>query len=169
MSAHFAYPGYTPPQKLKFILELRAEDTNGHGMSSHDNIYTAHWLGAEDTINPFVQRMILESSFWSIESFPNDMANKWLQKCFVNYAYMYLHDTSDESKERPDTTDKTKGPKNASPRECAYWMNYVVKSTGGKPDVAQKVFKLAREGKYTDAVWKQLTGKSGKQLWDEMK
>lgn len=126
--------------------------------------------GGEDYINTMVKSWLLSASFGPIAKFKNDFTDRWLRDCFISYAYIYLRDGSDSTdKKRPNTSDRNKDPRSVPAKECAYWMNYVVTKVDGKPDVGQKVFKMARDGNYTDLVWIDLTGKDVKQLWDEMK
>jgi len=153
-----ASDGYTPPQKFKVVF---FKDMKGVANTSGSLVRcAAPWFKRNlkgEAIGAVVHEMV-----HVVQQYPSGKNNPgWLVEGTADYIRWFKYEPV---LSRPHV-DPSRAKYTDSYRTSAAFLNFVVEAHDRH--FVKKLNAVMREGKYNPDVWKELTGKTVDELWDE--
>ncbi len=166
--------GYSAP--TKFSVDIRP----GRGVAATGRTrITANSTWLEKELNGQAIGALLHEEVHVIQQYRGGRRNNpeykrppgWLVEGIPDYIRWFLYEPASHGADASyfRTRRNLKLNYDGLYRVSANFLNYVIQNYGKKDDLLAKVNAACRDGKYTDELWKQLTGKSLQELNAEWK
>jgi hypothetical protein len=149
--------GYTPPDRVTIVFR---KDYKGVAAASGKRITCAvKWF----TDHPDDLGAIVHELAHIVQQYPRGRKPGWLVEGIADHVRFFNYEPADQrphpNAERAKYTD--------SYRTTAHFLNWA--QAAYDPKLVVKLNAACRERRYTDEIWKELTGKSADELGEEWK
>lgn len=142
---------YTPPRLIRMTLK---KDYNGVAYASGTRIVGSvkYFAGHKDDIGAMVHE-----TAHCVQQYRSRRNPGWLVEGVADYVRFFKYEAKKPAKLPPE-----RAKYNGSYRTTAAFLAYLTETHD--KEIVRKLNDLMRRGKYTDDVWKELTGKTAEEL-----